>query len=139
MERSMFAVMIVPNLLYIVAAGAAEPPRIKPGLWEIRVQATGYSSPPVIGCIGAMSDQQRQLEQANIRKLCSKHESRELDGKWVVDAVCAAGGNTVTQRVTTSLAGDSFHEENKGSRGNNTSDGKWLGACKPGQKPDMFK
>ena len=139
MKRSMFAVLIVPGLLFIVAAGAAEPPRIKPGLWEIRLQATAYRSPPMIACIGAMSDQQRQQEQDNVRKLCSKHESRELGGKWVVDAVCAAGGNTVTQRVTTSLAGDSFHEENRVSRGNNFSDGKWLGACKPSQKPDMVK
>lgn len=139
MKSSMFAFLIVSTLLFIAAASAAEPPRLKSGLWEIRLQAPAYHAAPMIGCVGAMSDQQRQVEQANIKKKCSKYESRELGGKWVVEMVCAAGGHTLTQRVTTSLVGDSFHEENSGSQGSNTSDGKWLGACKPGQKPTIFK
>lgn len=73
-------------------------------------------------------------------KGCEK-PGRGLGGKWVVDAVCTARGHVVTKHVTTSLVGDTFHEENSAPQGNinMTSDGRRLGTCKPGQKPDMFK
>ena len=91
-------------------------------------------------CFGSMSDPQRQLENANIKKRCSKWDSRQINGNVVVDAVCTSGrGVTITKHIVTSLAGDTFHEESTSSRGSATSDGKWLGPCKPGQKPDALK
>ena len=81
-----------------------------------------------------------ELENANIKKRCSKWDSREINGNVVVDAVCTSGrGVTITKHIVTSLAGDKFHEESTSSRGTATSDGKWLGPCKPGQKPDALK
>jgi Protein of unknown function (DUF3617) len=79
------------------------------------------------------------VEQENIKNRCSKYESHEVGGNWVVDAVCSARGNTVTKHTVTSLSGDSFREENTAPQGSMTSDGKWLGPCKPGQAPDTFK
>jgi hypothetical protein len=122
-------------------ATATEVPKLKPGLWQMHVQSSAGGNaalPPTI-CIGGMSDQQRQVEQDNIKNRCSKYESRELDGKWVVDAVCAARGHTITKHTVTSLAGDSYHEENTATQGNMTSDGKWLRPCATDQKPDTFK
>ena len=123
-------------------AGAADVPRLKPGLWEMRVQssASGTASAlPSTVCVGTMPEAQRRLEEANIQSRCSKYESRELDGKWVVDAVCSARGHTLTKHTVTALNGDSFHEENSAPQGSMTSDGKWLGPCKAGQSPDTFK
>lgn len=124
------------------AASAAEAPRLKPGLWEMHAQSSAggvNTALPTTLCIGAMSDQQRQVEQDNIKNRCSKWESRELDGKWVVDAVCSSRGHTVSKHTVTSLGGDSYSEENSAQQGTMSSDGKWLGACKAGQKPDAFK
>ena len=124
------------------AAAATTVPALKPGLWQTQVQSPIYGSHPpgpTAVCYGAMSDQQRQLENDNIKNRCSKFQSREVDGKWVVDAVCTARGRTITKHVVTSLSGDSVHEENTAPQGSMTTDGKWLGPCKPGQKPDAFK
>lgn len=125
-----------------LTAVSAEAPRLKPGLWQMHVQSSvaGATSalPPTV-CVGAMSDEQRQIERNNIKSRCSKYESREMGGQWVVDAVCTARNITVTKHIVISLGGDSFREENAAPQGSMTSDGKWLGACKPGESPDIFK
>ena len=91
-------------------------------------------------CIGAMPDRQRQLENDNTKNRCSKWESRAVDGKWVVDGVCTnPRGRTITKHVVTSLSGDSIHEESTAPQDSVTTDGKWLGPCKPGQTPDAYK
>ena len=124
------------------AATSAEAPRLKPGLWQMHIQSSAAGAisalPPTV-CVGAMSDEQRQIELNNIKSRCNKYESREMGGKWVVDAVCTARNVAVTKHTVTSLGGDSFREENTGPQGSMTSEGKWLGACKPGQSPDTFK
>ena len=125
-----------------LTAAFAEAARLKPGLWQMHIQssAAGATSalPPTV-CVGAMSDEQRQIEQSNIKSRCSKYESREMGGQWAVDAVCTARNITVTKHTVISLGGDSFREENTGPQGSMTSEGKWLGACKPRQSPDTFK
>jgi hypothetical protein len=142
MKRALLSFLIFSGATGSFAAAAVETPRLKPGLWEMHVQSSAggaNSALPSTVCVGAMSDQQRQLEQENIKNRCSKYESHEVGGKWVVDAVCSARGNTVTKHTVTSLSGDSFREENTAPQGSMTSDGKWLGPCKPGQAPDTFK
>lgn len=124
------------------AAMSAATPKLKPGLWQMNIQSSATSANsalPSTVCVGAMSDERRQLEQNNIKSRCSKYESREMGGKWVVDAVCTARNVTVTKHTVTGLGGDSFREENTGPQGFMTSEGKWLGTCKPGQAPDTFK
>jgi hypothetical protein len=143
MKRALLSFLIFSGTTGGFAATAVETPRLKPGLWEMHVQSSagGANStlPPAV-CVGAMSDQQRQLEQDNIKKRCSKYESREVGGNSVIDAVCStARGNTVTKHLVTSLSGDRFREENTAPQGSMTSDGKWLGSCKPGQAPEIFK
>jgi hypothetical protein len=124
------------------AAVALETPRLKPGLWEMHVQSSAGSANSLLPstiCVGAMSDQQRLVEQDNIKNRCSKYESREVGGNWVVDAVCSTRANTITKHVVTSLSGDRFREENTAPQGSMNSDGKWIGPCKPGQAPEIFK
>jgi hypothetical protein len=142
MKRELLCFLIFSATTGGLAAAAVEAPRLKPGLWEMHVQSSAggaNSALPSTVCVGAMSDQQRQLEQDNIKNRCSKYESREVGGNQVVDAVCSARGNAVTKHLVTSLSGDRFHEENTAPQGSMTSDGKWVGPCKPGQAPDIFK
>jgi hypothetical protein len=109
------------------ATAAVETPKFKPGLWEVHVQSSAGGAnaalPPTV-CIGAMSDQQRQLELDNIKNRCSKSESREVEGKWVVDAVCSARGRAVTKHTVSSLSGESFREENTALQGSMISNGR---------------
>jgi hypothetical protein len=142
MARISRSFLLLTGTAFCLVALAADIPRLKPGLWEMHVQSSSggvNSAVPSTVCVGAMPDSQRQLEEANIKSRCSKYESREAGGKCVVDAVCTARGKTVTKHTVTGLGGDSFHEENTAPQGNMTSDGKWLGPCKPGQVPDTFK
>jgi hypothetical protein len=142
MKRGLLSFLIFSGTTGGFAAAAVETPRLKPGLWEMHVQSSAggaNSALPSTVCVGAMSDQQRQLEQSNIKDRCSKYESREVGGNWVLDAVCSARGTTVTKHLVTSLSGDRFREENTAPQGSMTSDGKWLSPCRPGQAPDTFK
>lgn len=144
MKRSFLLVLLLAATA-VSSASSSElvVPALKPGLWEWHYKSSaGPSAVPPTMCIGAMPQQQRELELANVKSRCSKWDSRQLDGKWVVDAVCTtARGVTITKHVVTSLTGDTVHEENTvAARGlSSSSDGKWLGPCKPGQKPDVLK
>ena len=143
MKRTLLFFMIFSGTAVTLAATGVETPRLKPGLWEMRVQSSASGANSLIPstiCVGAMSDQQRRVEEDNIKVRCSKWESRESGGKQVIDGVCSSARvKTLTKHIVTSLNGDSFHEESTAPQGKMTSDGKWLGPCKPGQAPDTYK
>ena len=108
------------------AAIASDPPRLKLGLWAMHIQSSfggAAAAVPSTICVGAMSDQQRQLEQSNIKNRCSKFEVRQAAGTSIVDAVCTNRYHTITKHTVTSLSGDSFHELDTGSEGTMASDG----------------
>jgi hypothetical protein len=90
-------------------------------------------------CVGAMSDQQRQVMLDNIKNRCTDVQARKVGATWVVDMKCTNGRVSLTKHTVTSLTGDSFREENTALQGTMTSEGKWLSACKPGQQPTVFK
>jgi hypothetical protein len=142
MTRSVASVVGFVGCFLLLSARAVDVPKLKPGLWEMRVSSSagGANSalPPTV-CVGTMPDAQRALEEENIKARCSKYEAKVVGGDWVVDAVCTARGNTLTKHTVTSLSGERFHEENTAPQGSMTSDGKWLSPCKPGQAPSVFK
>jgi hypothetical protein len=115
---------------------------LKPGLWDIHSQSSAgginTALPPAV-CVGAMSDQQRQVMLDNINSRCTDVQSRKVGATWVVDMTCTTGRVTLTKHTVTSLTGDNFREENTAPQGTMTSEGKWLSACKPGQTPTLFK
>lgn len=142
MTRSVASVVGFVGCVLLFSAHADDVPKLKPGLWEMRVSSSagGANSalPPTV-CVGTMPDAQRAVEEENIKNRCSKYEAKVVGGNWVVDAVCSARGKTLTKHSVTSLSGDRFHEENTAPQGSMTSDGKWLSPCKPGQAPNVFK
>lgn len=142
MTRSVPSIGGFVGCVLLFSAQAVEVPKLKPGLWEMRVtsSAGGASSglPPTV-CVGTMPDAQRAVEEENIKSRCSEYKAKVVGGDWVVDAVCTARGKTLTKHLVTSLSGDRFHEENTAPQGSMTSDGKWLSPCKPGQVPSVFK
>jgi hypothetical protein len=142
MKRSTAGVLCAVGSVVLFSAHAVDVPKLKPGLWEMRVSSSAggaNSAMPMTVCVGAMPEAQRRLEEENIKTRCGKYEAKAVGGEWIVDAVCTARGTTLTKHIVTSLSGDRFHEENTAPQGSMTSDGKWLSACKPGQAPSVFK
>ncbi len=142
MKRLVTRTLATVACLLLASAGAVEVPKLKPGLWEMHVSSSAggvNSGLPATVCVGTMPDAQRVVEEDNIKARCSKYEAKVVGVDLVVDATCTARGNTLTKHSVTSLSGERFHEENKALRGSMTSDGRWLGPCKPGQMPSVFK
>lgn len=140
-SRSML-VFIAVGMCIATASAAAEIPPLKPGLWEMRFSSSagGVSAlSPTTVCVGAKTSAQREVEEANVKSRCETSSTRVVGGQRVFDAVCSTRGMTVTMHHVTSLNGDTFHEENSAMQGSSVSDGKWVGPCKPGQLPQLFK
>jgi len=120
---------------FIVSAGPAAP-ALKPGLWELHAQSSAggayTASPTTTVCESAAQVQEDLGPEAGVdKKDCSKYESREVDGKWILDAVCSAQGHTVTLHKVVNLSGDRIQEKNNIPPNTWISDSKWVGACKP--------
>ena len=135
--------LLLANAATSAVAGAQTVPTLKPGAWQLHTRISTSAGADALSpsvCLDAMPAAQREAEQANIRSRCSTYDARVVGDKWVVDAVCAARGHTVTKHTVTSLAGDSFREENTGPDGASMiSTGKRLGPCRPGQQPEAYK
>ncbi len=130
-------------------AGAAELPLRKAGLWEIKVLSTNSLIPSMKmqHCIDEATDRQMSTTFSPISKqVCSRNEVRQTATGYATDSTCTVAGASMTShsditgdfssayRVKTVLRGKS------GSAGvphsdTSTIEAKWLGACKPGQKP----
>ena len=136
-------------------AFALDFPARKPGLWEIQTQtgeATGKGASPGGGthtmqqCIDAATDKaMREMGQGMGKDMCSKQDLRLEGVKLVIDSVCKIGPTTATSRAV--MSGDfssAYRVESKSTyspplmgrtEGTSVVDAKWVGPCKPGQKP----
>ncbi|MGJ7604343.1 DUF3617 domain-containing protein [Variovorax sp. LT1R20] len=135
-----------------IAAGSAfaiDYPARKPGLWEIKTGdgTTGKAADQTIQqCIDAASDKAlRDMGQGMGKDMCAKQDLRIESGKLVMDSVCKIGTTTATSRaVMTGDFSSSYRMESKSTyspplmgrtEGTSVMDAKWVGPCKPGQKP----
>jgi hypothetical protein len=128
-------------------AFAADMPARKPGLWEVKMTMAGMPQPMTSQqWIDAKADDLMQQQgAAQAKQQCSKNTMRREGDKIVVESVCKFDGTTAT--TTAVFTGDfsrAYHGEVNTTyappmQGMKSSkqvlDAKWLGACKPGQKP----
>lgn len=144
-------------LLLGLAATAARaddyPPR-KAGLWEISIIPAGTAGKSPMGavqqCVDANTDKlMRDMANGPVKRECSRQEVRHEGSTLVVDSVCTmevAGNPTTatTHSVITGDLGSSYHMESNStysppfmgrSQGAVAMDARWLGPCKPDQKP----
>ena len=120
---------------------ASDMPKRKPGLWEISVSAQGMPSMgPMQQCIDRNTDNLMQQEaERNVMDV------RQSGGKVTIHTVCKIEGTTAT---TDGVFEGSFETAYKGSlktrfdppmhgmsESNVTQEARWVGPCKPGQKP----
>jgi hypothetical protein len=136
-----------------VASAASELPTRKAGLWEIKSSADDGNSPPQViqQCVDAATDKQmNETFGTSAGAKCSKNDIKKSGSTIIADSICKFGATTSTTRavysgdfnsaftvkVSTTMEG-STAKTAPGRAGPNDStiEAKWLGACKPGQKP----
>ena len=136
-------------LLSVHGAAAEELPVRKPGLWEMKVMRAGSTAPDMTmqQCTDETTDKEMSTAFAPMSKeMCSKKDIQKTATGYVSDSVCGISGVSITSHsevtgdfnsaytVKTTSHGDGVPAAAKGEH-ETTIAAKWLGACKPDQKP----
>jgi len=131
------------------AARALDAPKRKSGLWEMTMTSSrGEGAHTMQQCVDQKADdiaspqaQRQPLAEAQ----CEKQDVRKDGDKLVIDTVCKHKGTTITTHATVTGSLDSGYRMDSTSTYNpplrgikdsfTTVEAKWLGPCKPDQKP----
>ncbi len=130
-------------------ARAEELPVRKAGLWEISMVRPGSSMPQMTmqHCTDAATDKQMTSSVSPmVKEICSKRDVQKTATGYVTDSVCSVEGMQMTShaeitgdfnsaytvKTTTHTGGAPVGLPREIS---STLEAKWLGACKPDQKP----
>jgi Protein of unknown function (DUF3617) len=139
-------------LLVAVAADhawAEDLPLRKAGLWEIKVAHTGSALPSLTmqHCTDETVDKDmNNMVSPMAKQICARQDTQKTATGYVSDSVCSISGVSVSSH--SEISGDfnsaytvttTSHSE-LGSKGVPREtvikiEAKWLGACKPDQKP----
>jgi hypothetical protein len=137
------------TLLPVLDARAVEMPIRKAGLWEMKVVRTGSATPEVTmqHCTDESTDKEMSSTFSPMAKeLCSKQDIQKTATGYVSDSICKVGAMSITSH--SDIVGDfnsgytvKSTSHNEGGPASvpadstTTVEAKWLGACKPDQKP----
>ncbi len=146
--RSPLSLLLLGLAAASLAGGAlaADTPKRKTGLWEIKSQMEGM---PNIGamqqCIDQNTDNLMQQRAKKEKPDCSVMDVKPQGSKVTLHSVCKFEGTTATTDAVFVGAFDSAYKGDMKTRYNPpmhgvseskmTMEAKWLGPCKPGQKP----
>lgn len=130
-----------------VAVAAADLPRRKSGLWEMKTQMEGMPSQgPMQMCVDQASDNLMRDEGSRQKPDCPVMEvSQGAGGKVILHSVCRMEKTTATTDAVMTGDFNSGYRSDMKIRYNPPMHGmsemkmvqeaRWLGPCKPGQKP----
>lgn len=146
--RTVFSVLVAGLVLTSLAAPApaGDLPKRKAGLWEISMRMDGVPNMgPIQQCIDQNTDNVMQQKAKNEKQQCSVVDVKASGNKVYIHSVCKVEGSTAT---SDGVFEGSFETNYKGtiktryvppmqgmSESNMTQEARWLGPCKPGQKP----
>jgi hypothetical protein len=152
MTRQLFSFGLAATLLAalpVSMARADELPTRKAGLWEMKMVRAGSPLPQMTlqHCTDETTDKEMSTAFAPMSKeVCSKRDIAKTATGYVSDSVCTVGGVSMTSH--SDITGDfnsaftvksTSHSEGGPSavprEVDMTIEAKWLGACKPDQKP----
>ena len=150
MMRGLPSTALIACLLALSgAAHAAELPTRKAGLWEMKIVKTGSKLPDMTmqHCTDPTTDKDMSNSVSPLAKqICSKQDIQKTATGYVTDSVCSVAGVSMTTHAE--IVGDfnsgytvtSKSHSDKGPTGapldtTTTIEAKWLGDCKPDQKP----
>jgi len=130
-------------------AAAAELPTRKPGLWEIKIKLTGGAAPTAMmsHCTDDSVDRQMStMFNPLAQQPCPGNDIQKHPDRYTIDSVCRADNKSVT--LHSDITGDFVTKytvvtetktqeepDSEPSVTNMTLEGRFLGPCKPGQKP----
>jgi hypothetical protein len=126
---------------------AAELPVLKSGLWEVsRVSAPGAKPLLTTMCLDdSVQAEMRDFSMNVAKDMCSQNERLVEGNRMTVNATCKLGPTTMKTTSVMVLSGNtSYHTDAIATydppfmnmtEAKSTIDGKWVGPCKPGQKP----
>ena len=136
-------------LLPSLDARAVEMPVRKPGLWEMKMVRAGSPAPDVTmqHCTDETTDKEMNSAGSPVGKdICSRQDIQKTATGYVTDSVCGVAGMSITSHAE--ITGDfnsaytvkSTSHSAGGPAGvprdsTTVIEAKWLGACKPDQKP----
>jgi hypothetical protein len=137
------------TLLPVLDARAVEMPIRKAGLWEMKVVRSGSATPEMTmqHCTDESTDKEMSSTFSPMAKeMCPKQDIQKTATGYVSDSVCKAGAMSITSH--SDIVGDFNSAYTVKSKSHNeggpasvpadsttTIEAKWLGACKPDQKP----
>ena len=152
MTRQFLSLCLVSCLLALLPASmprAEELPTRKPGLWEMKMVRVGSVLPEMTlqHCTDEATDKEMSTAFAPMSKeICSKRDIAKTATGYVSDSVCSVGGLSMTSH--SDITGDfnsaftvksTSHSEGGPAAVPRdvtmTVEAKWLGPCKPDQKP----
>jgi Protein of unknown function (DUF3617) len=132
----------IMGMIGLMPAVSAELPSRKPGLWEMKMEFDGRSTPSqtMQQCIDASTD---QMMQSNLgpsgQNTCSKRDVQRSAGTITIDSVCTVSGKTTTSHAVITGSFDSAYTmtvtSDSASMTKMTMAAKWLGPCTADQKP----
>jgi hypothetical protein len=152
MTRGLGALGLGLCLLTVVpvdSARAEDLPVRKAGLWEIKMVRTGSPLPSMT--MQHCTDESVDKDMNNVvspmaKQICSRQDIRKTATGYVTDSVCSVGGVSISSH--SEITGDfnsvyTVATTSHSDLGDKTPprdtvtkiEAKWLGACKPDQKP----
>jgi len=128
-------------------ARADELPLRKAGLWDVRLTSSGMPGTNAQHCTDPSVEKEMSAELLGKNDHCSKHEVHKTDAGYTIETECTAAGMTMDGHYE--VTGDfnsaftihsttRVHGGNAGKAGREMTgkvEAKWLGECKPDQKP----
>jgi hypothetical protein len=150
MMRRLLSLGLGAGIFALSSAALAEDlPLRKAGLWEMKVVRTGGAMPDMTmqHCTDPTTDKEMSNSASPLAKtVCSKQDIRKTATGFVTDSVCSVAGVSMTTHAE--IVGDfnsgysltSTTHSDKGPTGKPLDattkiEAKWMGDCKPGQKP----
>ena len=147
-----FSVSLGASLLVLLPAleaGAVEMPLRKPGLWEMKMVRTGSPAPNMSmqQCTDETTEKEMSASLSPMAKeACSKNDIQKTATGYVANSICSVGGVSMTSHSETTGDFNSAYTVKSTSHSQGgpagmprdattTLEAKWLGACKPDQKP----
>lgn len=147
MQNTIYAALIS---LFVSSAWADMPkdmPKRKSGLWDLSMQLEASAAPMRMQqCVDEKSDDlMQQQSQQHTQAKCSKNTVEKSGNRITTESVCKLRETTATTKAvftgdfTSAYRGEIHSSFSPPTHGMKESkqiiDAKWLGPCKPGQKP----
>ena len=133
-----------------VDVGAAEPPVLKSGMWEvttINAQVPPDRRPVTTMCLDeSVQAQMREFGMGQAKDICTQNERSVEGNRMTMSATCKDGQSTMKAKSVMTFNGNTaYHMDgtatydppmsNMPPELKTSVDGKWVGPCKPGQQP----